>query len=119
MSEIVYVIYDVRDGKSETDDNIVALVDNDEDFVRFLMLHKDEYPIKEGCTETLESIWEKLALGGDGPDAFAECFDGIAVSKLHVNVDYSLDPNFTSKEINYLAKRVGIGHLAEPVRCES
>ena len=118
MSEIVYVIYDVRDGKSETDDNIVALVDNDEDFVRFLMLHKDEYPIKGDCTETLESIWEKLVLGGDGPDVFAECFDGITVSKLHMNVDYNLDPNFNCKEINYLAKKAGIGHLEEPVRCE-
>ena len=116
MSEIVYLLYDVRDGKSETDDNIVALVDNDEDFVRFLMLHKDEYPIKEGCTKTLEDIWEKLVLGGDGPDVFEKCFDGISVSKLHLNVDYSFDQNLNYKEINYLAKKAGIGHLEEPVR---
>lgn len=66
MSDIVYLIYDIRDGKNETNDNIVALVDNDEDFVRFMILHEDEYLIKEDCTETFKSIWGKASLGNLG-----------------------------------------------------
>jgi len=111
-SDNVYLIYDVRNHKDCSSENVVAVVDNDEDFVRFMMLHKDEYPICKEINKSHEDIWKELC---NGEDITGVCcyFKGIDVDRFCMNADYTDVSGCGVFDIDFLAEKNGIGHLLE------
>jgi len=110
MSDYVYLIYDTKDDLNDHRNiNIVAVVDNDKDFLHFLMLHQAEYPLCKDSNKTYDDIREEKI------DVLKvqEYFENIYVDRLRVNVDYGMKLGLYGRMIDHLAEEKGIDHLGE------
>ncbi len=102
MSGIVYTIQDLK-----TKD-VVAVVDNDYDVLRFLYSHRHDYPQIEGQEKTIDERYHELCECMMDVQDLNDYFCNIDIDVHHVNYDYGRDPRCQGREIEDVAAEAGI-----------
>lgn len=101
-SEIVYTIQDLK-----TKD-IVAIIDNDYDVLRFLYSHSDDYPQIDGYEKTIDERYHDLCEHIMEVQDLNDYFRDIDIDVFHINYDYGRDPRCQGREIEDVATKAGI-----------
>lgn len=102
MNEIVYTIQDLK-----TDD-VVAVIDNDLDLLRFLYSQAHNYPQVEGNEKTIDEMYHDLRTHAIEVQDLKYHFWGIDIGVHCINYDYGRDNHYHGRKIEDVAAEAGI-----------